>query len=135
MATQSQDWIDIESVGDIPSMSGLPWSKTITVESPTATEDITICFTKDAVTVSEVRAVVRGTSPSVTWTIRHGTDRGAAGSEVVTSGTTTTSTTTGSDVTAFNDATIVADSFVWLETTAQSGTVEELSVTLHGTLD
>ena len=110
-------------------------SKSITVESPTASEDISIFFTNRAITVTEMRAVVRGTTPSVTWTIRHGTDRSAAGAEVVTSGTTTTSQTTGSDVTTFNDATIVADSFVWLETTAATGTNDELHITIFYTTD
>jgi hypothetical protein len=110
--------------------------KAITVESPTATEDISMFFTDDAVTVTQLNAVLRGSStPSVTWTIRHSTDRSAAGNEVVTSGTTTTSTTTGSEVTSFNDATIPAGSFVWLETSAQSGTVDELNVIIEFTID
>ena len=106
-------------------------SKSIMVESPTATEDLSFFFTKDAITISEMRAVLVGSAtPSVTWTIRHGTDRSAAGAEVVTGGTVTTSTTTGSDVTTFNDATVVADSHVWLETTAQSGTVNSIIITV-----
>ena len=110
-------------------------SKSITVESPTATEDISIFFTNLAITVTEIRAVVRGTTPSVTWTIRHGTSRSGTGAEVVTGGTATTDQSTGSDVTSFDDATIVADSFVWLETTAQTGTVEELAITIVYTED
>jgi hypothetical protein len=112
-------------------------SKTITIESPTSTEDISMFFTNQAITVTEMRAVLNnGTAtPSVTWTIRHATDRSAAGAEVVTGGTATTSVTTGSDVTSFNDATIVADSFVWFATTAQSGTVPELTVTIFYTQD
>lgn len=110
-------------------------SKGITIESPTATEDISFFFTKQAITITEIRAVVRGSTPSVTWTVRHGTDRNATGAEAVTGGTTTTSQTTGSDVTSFNDATIVADSFVWIETTAQTGTVDELAITLVYTID
>jgi hypothetical protein len=84
-----------------------------------------------------MRAVLIGSStPSVTWTVRHhATDRSNAGSEVVTGGTTTTSTTSGSDVTSFDDATIPADSFVWIETTAQSGTVTELHVSIKYSLD
>lgn len=109
----------------------LELSKSITIESPSSSEDLSMFFTNKSITITEIRAVLRGSAtPSVTWTIRHGTDRNAAGAEVVTGGTVTTSTTTGSDVTSFNDATIVADSFVWLETTAQSGTVDELSVTI-----
>lgn len=110
--------------------------KSITIESPTSSEDISMFFTNKAITVTEMRAVLVGSStPSVTWTVRHGTDRNGTGAEVVTSGTTTTSTTTGSDVTSFNDATIVADSFVWLETTAQSGTVGQLHITIFYTED
>jgi Tfp pilus assembly protein FimT len=84
-----------------------------------------------------MRAVLIGSNtPSVTWTIRHhATDRSNAGNQVVTGGTTTTSTTSGSDVVAFDDETIPADSFIWLETTAQSGTVDELSVTIVYTVD
>ena len=121
--------VNSSSLGDV-SISGSTLSKSITVESPTSAEDLSIFFTNLAITVTEMRAVVRGSTPSVTWTIRHGTDRSAAGAQVVTGGTTTTSQTVGSDVTSFNDATIVADSFVWLETTAQTGTVDEMSITI-----
>lgn len=85
-----------------------------------------------------MRAVLLGTSngQTVTWTIRHhATDRSNAGIEVVTGGTTTTSLTSGSDVTSFNDATIPADSFIWLETTAKGGTVTELHITIVYTVD
>lgn len=106
-------------------------SKSFTVDSPGASEDVSLFFEDNAVTIVKMVAVLVGSStPSVTWTIRHGTDRSATGAEVVTSGTTTTSTSTGSVVTSFNDATIVANSFVWLETTAQSGTVNSINVTI-----
>ena len=111
-------------------------SKSITIEDPTSSEDISAFFTNSAITITEIRAVLVGSStPSVTWTVRHGTDRSAVGAEAVTGGATTTSTTTGDDVTSFNDATIVADSFVWLETTAKSGTVDELHITVFYTID
>lgn len=110
-------------------------SKSITIESPTSSEDISMFFTNLAITVTEMRAVVVGTTPSVTWTVRHGTDRSGTGAEVVTGGTTTTSQTSGSDVTSFNDATIVADSFVWIETTAKTGTVGQITITIFYTED
>ena len=110
-------------------------SKAITVESPTSSEDISMFFTDYAVTVTKMVCVMVGSSPSVTWTLRHHTDRNNAGNEVVTGGTTTTSTTTGSVVTSFNDATIPADSFVWLESTAQSGTVTNMNLTVLYTQD
>lgn len=110
--------------------------KTITVDEPTGAEDIGLWFTDVAITVTQMNAVLVGSSsPSVTWTVRHSPDRSAAGNEVKTAGTTTTSTTTGSEVTSFNDPTIPADSWVWLETTAQSGTVTSLSLTVKYTID
>ena len=126
---------------DSGESTGLKWearreSKSITVEDPSDSEDLSFFFTNRAITITEIRAVLVGSdTPSVTWTLRHGTDRSAAGAEVVTGGTTTTSVSTGSDVTSFDDATIVADSFVWLETTAQSGTVGELHLTVFYTED
>ncbi len=106
-------------------------SKSITVEDPTASEDIMFFYTEDAITISLMTAVMLGSTPSSTWTIRHGTDRNGTGAEVVTGGTTTTNTTTGEDVTSFNDATVVADSFLWLVTTAESGTTDELHITVY----
>jgi len=109
--------------------------KGVTIESPTSTEDITLFFTDDAITVTQLNFVAVGSTPSVTATIRFDSDRSATGTEVVTGGTAATSTTTGDEVTSFNDATIPAGSWVWLETTAQSGTVTSLNVTLEFTRD
>jgi hypothetical protein len=112
-------------------IGGVDYVKGASIESPTGAEDISLFFTDVAITISKMVAVLNGSAtPSVTWTIRHSTDRNAAGNEVVTGGTTTTSTTTGSVVTSFNDATIPANSFVWLETTAQSGTVTQLNISI-----
>lgn len=115
---------------------GNEYSKSITVESPTAAEDLTFFFTNKAITITEMRCVlIGGGAASVDWTVRHhATDRTNAGNEVVTGGTTTASTTAGSDVTAFDDATIPADSFVWLETTASADTTE-LALTVVYTRD
>lgn len=100
--------------------------------APTSSDSSAIFFTNVAITVTEMEAVLVGVStPSVRWTILHDADRSATGNEVVTGGTTTTSITTGSIVTSFNDATIPANSWVWFETRAKSGTVAELLVTIQ----
>ncbi len=110
--------------------------KAITVEDPTNAEDITIWRTDVAITVTQIAAVLVGAlTPSVTYTIRFGTDRSATGTEVVTAGSTVTSVSTGDIVTSFNDATIPADNYIWIETTAKSGTVTELHVTINFTVD
>lgn len=103
--------------------------KALTLEAPGGAENTTFFYTENAITISAIHAVVRGTTPSVTWTIRHSAARSDVGNEVVTSGTTTT-TESGEDITSFNDATIPAGSWVWLETTAATGTNDELHVTV-----
>jgi len=109
--------------------------KSITIESPTGSEDFTMFYTSNAITVVRLTGVVRGSTPSVTWTVRHSTDRSLTGTELVSSGTTTTSSTLGNIINSFDDATIPAESFVWIETTAQSGTVNELNVSIEYTID
>lgn len=104
-------------------------SKTITIPDPSASEDITLPYFDDAITITKIVFVITG-STSVTATVRHGTDRSATGTEVVTGGTVVNSTTTGNVVTSFDDATVPADSFLWLETTALSGTPTSLSITI-----
>lgn len=132
-AVASQQSIKAYVDGEV---GAIPHVKALTVESPTDSEDIGMFFTDVAITVTQMNAVLRGSStPSVTWTVRHNSDRSATGAEVVTSGTTTTSTSTGSEVTSFNDATIPAGSWVWFETTAQSGTVDELTLAVEYTID
>ena len=109
-------------------------SKSITVENPTASEDIWWFFTDRALTVQAVEGILKGSAtPTVTVTIRHDPDRNATGNAAV-SAQAVTSTTTGDDVT-LSDATIPADSHVWLETTAQGGTVAELGLHLRYTED
>ena len=95
----------------------------LTVESATSSEDITMFKSKDAITISNMYAVLVGTdATSVTWTVRHDPNRSNAGNEVITGGTTTTSTTTGDSLSSFDDPTIPANSWVWWETTDSSGT-------------
>jgi len=106
-------------------------SKSIIIENPTSTENLSFFFTDVAITISKLRPILVGSAvPSVTWTVRHDPDRSLSGNEVVTGGTVTTDTTTGSDITSFNDATIPANSHVWIETTAQSGTVNSIIINL-----
>ena len=122
------------AIGNIINIyNGGHFNKTFTLESPTATEDITIFRTDVAITVQEVIAVSVGTSPSTTYQLKHSTDRNAAGNALTTSAA-TTSTTTG-NVATLSDATIPADSWIWLETTAASGTSVRLTIDIRYTID
>jgi len=107
----------------------------VAVDNPTTAVDKTIFFTTKAITIGQMTAVVRGTSPSVTFRVMHSSNRSAAGNAVVTAGNVAANQTTGSVVTIFDDATILAGSWVWLEVTAVSGTVEEFALSINHTED
>jgi len=109
------------------------FNKTFTLEAPTASDDITIFRTDVAITVQEVIAVSVGTSPSTTYQLKFSTDRNAAGTALTTSGT-ATSTTTG-NVATLSTASIPANSWVWFETTAASGTDVKLTIDIRYTID
>jgi len=129
------DKLVLNALGD-PVWNGDNQVKSITIETPTASEDITWWYTDVAITIKKLNSGIMGdTTPSVTWTIRHNSDRSAAGNQVVTGGTTSTNTTTVVSTISFNDATIPAGSFIWVETTAQSGNVTELNVSMEYTED
>jgi len=106
-----------------------PVPKGISVQNPAVNDEYTLFYTAATTTFTELDAVLRGSSsPSVTWTIRFNADRSAAGTEVVTGGTTTTGTTTAQATTSFNAASPASGQWVWLKITAVSGTVLELAL-------
>jgi hypothetical protein len=105
-------------------------TKTITVENPTATENIPFCFTTAGGTITKVIAVLVGSStPSVTYNIGYGTDVTSL-TNVTTSPSAVTSTTTGTTAT-LNNVTVPANGWLVLKTTAQSGTVNSITVTVE----
>lgn len=99
----------------------------------TADTKVVMFYTSTSLTITKMEAVLpSGTNtPSVTFNIRHGSDISLTGTALVTGGTTVTNTTNGLAVSSFNNATIAANSFVWLDVTAVSGTVPGLSVSLE----
>ena len=117
-------------VTGVTGAQGLSAPKALTIINPTSSEDVVLFFTTTSITFSQIRSTVMGTSPSITFSIRYGTDISAAGTEVVTGGITCTNTTTGVSTTSFNNATVPINNFVWLITTAASGTVTQLAVSL-----
>jgi hypothetical protein len=105
--------------------------KAISIPSPTSSDIFTIFYTKSSATLTKIESVLRGSStPSATFTVKYGSDR-STGTAVTASAITVTSVTTGLATTSFSSATIPAGNFVWIEVSAVSGTVDELSVTLQ----
>jgi hypothetical protein len=109
------------------------YTKTITIESPTSSDDITIFRTDDAITVKEVIAVSTGSSPNTRFRLRHSTNRAVTGN-VLSTNLATTSTTVGNRAT-LSDATIPANSWVWIEMIAARGTNVTLSVNIRYVID
>lgn len=108
----------------------------LTVDDLADSLNYDIGFVGAAFTVTEIRGVHFGSglsSPSIVATVKHGTDR--------TSGTTieavtATSSTTGTSVTSgFDDATVPANSFIWIETGSKSGTTDNFTIIVRGTYD
>lgn len=101
--------------------------KSITIVNPTGLEDVTLFYVNAPVTVQQITASVKGTTPSITATLSYGPSPTAAGTPIVTGGIALTDTTV---LTSFDNATIPADSYVRLVTSSKSGTVEELAISL-----
>jgi len=108
-------------------------SKGLTLEEPVNGDNITIFRTDVAITVQEVIAVSTGTTPNTTYSISYGTDRSAAGTTLVAS--TSTSGTVNGDVATITNVNIPANSFVWFECSASSGTSVYLSLDVRYTED
>ena len=118
-------WVDF--------LSNESLSKTITIEKPTAGDDITIFRTNVPITVSQVNAVSTGTSPSTTFVLRHSTDRNAAGSLLTTSAV-SNSITTGNNM-PLSVTAIPAGSWIWMETSAATGSNVVLAIDILYTVN
>jgi hypothetical protein len=123
-------------VGDGSQLTGVGGGGTIssnlrgiTIYDPTSAEDVTMYYTSGSLVINEVVGVLRGSaSPSVTVTLRHNSDRNATGTAIV-SAAALTSTTTATSLTIVGGSFTVPDNnFIWLETTAIGGTVNELFI-------
>jgi hypothetical protein len=99
--------------------------------SPQANDRRILLRAPQALTISRVDAVLTGgTSPSISFSLRHGADVSAAGTAVTTDPITTASTTSGSVSTSFQDPAIPEGQWLWLEVTASSGSPQALTLSV-----
>lgn len=108
-------------------------SKTFTLQSPSVGDNITIFRTDVAITVQQIIAVSIGATPSTTYQIKHSTGRNNVGTNV-TGLETTTSLTTGNSAN-ISPVQIPADSWVWVEISAASGTNVYLTIDIRYTIN
>ena len=112
-------------------LSGIIDPKAITILNPTGSDNVTLFYSTQSVVISSIVSLVRGSSPSITFEVLWDTTRAGSGTSAVEGGITVTNTTTGLVTTSLSHTTIPANRFVWVRTTASSGTVTEFSVTLN----
>ena len=97
--------------------------------SPQANDRRILLRPSQALTISRIDAVLTGgSSPSVTFSLRHGADVSAAGIPVMSDPITVTSTTSGTALSSFHTPEIPEAHWLWLEVTAVSGSPAELTV-------
>ncbi|MCP9857953.1 MULTISPECIES: hypothetical protein [unclassified Cyanobium] len=119
----------------LASLLGPPGPMTplvLSMPSPQVNDRRILLRAPQAQTLSRVDAVLTGgTSPSVSFSLRHGADVSGAGTAVTTDPITVTSTTTGSAITSFQAPEIPAEHWLWLEVTAISGSPQALTVAVQ----
>jgi hypothetical protein len=85
-----------------------------------------------ALTISRVDAVLTGgTSPSVSFSLRHDADVSAGGTSATSDPITVTSTSSGTTSTSFQSPSIPAGHWLWLQVTSASGSPAELTVSIE----
>lgn len=104
-------------------------SKSLTIDAPTATENATMFFTTQVLTLVQVADAIQGSSQSITYQINYAASRNGSPTTIFASPRTTTSAA-GSTTSSFAVSSIPANSWVWLTTSAVAGTITDFNVTL-----
>ena len=119
----------------LASLLGPPGPMTplvLSMTSPQANDRRILLRASQALAISRVDAVLSGgTSPSVSFSLRHGADVSATGTAATTDPITVTSTTSGTASTSFQSPEIPAGHWLWLVVTAASGSPTGLSVSIE----
>lgn len=119
----------IATTSDLPTLT-----KAISIPDPVAADDATIFFTPVAITITAVHSHITG-STNVVFNIGHASTRTGTQLDVFTSDITLTSTAGQTNNSGFNDATIPANSWVWLDIVSVSGTPTLFHATIQYTED
>lgn len=114
-------------------LTNVKQAKGLTLVSPTSSENVTIFYTTTAITIEEVRTVMLGSSQSVTMVINYGSSRASATGTIVASNT-FDSGDSGYQTTGFahtlNTTAIPAGNYIWFSSSATSGVINDLNITI-----
>ena len=120
---------DIFGVGfSASTYSGITVTKGITIPETRSDEDIPIFYTDRSLLFTKTITIVDGSSPTVDWSLKQDANRTNAGTTIISS--TADNTTTGSGDTTFTTAAVPAGRWIWLETSATGGTVDQFHLTM-----
>lgn len=104
----------------------------VTITSPTANISRIVIRAPSALTISRVDAVLSGgTSPAVSFSLRHGSDIAQSGTAVTTEPLSVNSTTTGTTFSNFQNPAVLSEHWLWFEVTAASGAPQALTVAVQ----
>jgi|GEM_PF-5722333 len=105
----------------------------VTIESPSDSENITLTHVNEGWVLRKVIVVLRGSSsPSVTFNLKHAASRAnTSPSSVWAADKTASSETTGDSWTTFDSANIGSGRYLWLTTSATAGDVAEMNITVY----
>ena len=118
----NKQWVEIAGGGQTTVY------KSVTIENPTASENMCIFYAPVAMTITEIRGVITGAT-SVSFKVVSGTSRNAVTTEHNSSPVVCSSVTTG-NVATITTAAVAAGSWVAVKTSAIVGAPSELVITL-----
>ena len=114
--------------------TGAPGPKSVTILSPAANDEVSILWSNTALTLAEIRSVVRGDghgTPTVNATFSWGTSRESG--TIIQANMAISNTTNGNTLTSFTNSTPTASSFIWVKINETTGTVLEFHASLRFT--
>ena len=103
----------------------------LTLSYPLVGDKLPLLHTASGLTIAEVRALVAGTTPSVSFSIRYGPDFSAVGTAIRVAGMTSSSTSSGDSWSSFDNAVVPAGSWLWIVVEAVNGTALSLHASLR----
>jgi hypothetical protein len=101
--------------------------KAASIQSPTSSENVTLFYTAEAITVNSVREVITG-GTSVTYSLVYSSTRTGSTTNIVSSHA--ASSTTGANASIAN-ASVPGGSWVWIISTGVNGSVTEFHLTVN----